>query len=303
MEASSNTETTEQQEQLVPKKNAVSVVWTHFGFSKEDIEQNEVKCKHCRETVSTIKGNTSNLFQHLEHSHVTEYEQCMAQKKTEAAAAAPKRPAKTTQVSITQAFTNATQYQKDSRRWKEITDAISYYIAKDMAPIATVERSGFKHLVKTLDRRYTVPSRPHFSQTALPNMYKTCRNKVAAELKFVKHFAATSDLWSSRTMDPYLSLTLHYIDDEWKLRNRCLETAYFPADHTSEMIAQGLRDMLSAWELAEDNLVAITTDNGANIVKAAQLNGWTRQQCFGHRLHLAIGKCTSAFIFIFCMSC
>lgn len=221
----------------------------------------------------------------------------MAQKKTEAAAA--KCPAKTTQVSITQAFTNATQYEKDSRRWKEITDAISYYIAKNMAPIATVERSGFKHLVKTLDRRYTVPSRPHFSQTALPNMYKTCRNKVAAELKFVKHFAATSDLWSSRTMDPYLSLTLHYIDDEWKLRNRCLETAYFPADHTSEMIAQGLRDMLSAWELAEDNLVAITTDNGANIVKAAQLNGWTRQQCFGHRLHLAIGKCTSAFIFIF----
>ncbi|XP_061584717.1 E3 SUMO-protein ligase ZBED1-like [Cololabis saira] len=35
-------------------------------------------------------------------------------------------------------------------------------------------------------------------------------------------------------------------------------------------------------------MVCITTDSGANIVKAASLNNWTRLQCFGHRLHLAI---------------
>ncbi|GAA6085061.1 zinc finger BED domain-containing protein 1 [Tachysurus ichikawai] len=84
-----NTHTTEQQEQLVPKKNAVFVIWTHFGFSKDDIKQNEVRCRHCRKTVSTPKGNTTNLFQHLERNHVTEYEQCMAQKKKET----DKRPA------------------------------------------------------------------------------------------------------------------------------------------------------------------------------------------------------------------
>ncbi|XP_051787617.1 E3 SUMO-protein ligase ZBED1-like [Erpetoichthys calabaricus] len=168
-------------------------------------------------------------------------------------------------MSITQAFTNATQYEKSSRRWKEITDAICYYIAKDMTPLATVERSGFKHLVKTLDRKYTVPSRSHFSTTALPDMYKTCCKNVAAELKNVQHFAATSDLWSSRTMDPFLSLTLHYIDDDWKLHQRCLETAYFPADHTADMIAQGLKDMLSEWDLAEEKLSAITTDNEAEM--------------------------------------
>ncbi len=37
-------------------------------------------------------------------------------------------------------------------------------------------------------------------------------------------------------------------------------------------------------------MVCITTDSGANIVKAASLNNWTRLQCFGHRLHLAIGE-------------
>lgn len=71
----------------------------------------------------------------------------------------------------THASTNVAQYEKDSRRWKEITDAICYYIANDMVPL--VEDSMFKHLVKTLDKKYTVPSRPYFPQTALPNMYKT----------------------------------------------------------------------------------------------------------------------------------
>ncbi|XP_051805338.1 E3 SUMO-protein ligase ZBED1-like isoform X1 [Acanthochromis polyacanthus] len=168
-----------------------------------------------------------------------------------------------------------------------MTNAIGYHIAKDMAPIATVERTGFKRLMNTADKRYAIPSRKYFSQTVLPNMFKTEREKVAAELKHLKHFAATSDLWSSRTMEPYLSLTVHFID-EWQLRTRVLETAYFPTEHTGEMIAQGLTSMLSSWDLKEENLVAITTDNGANVVKAAELNHWMRVQCFGHRLHLAI---------------
>ncbi|KAL1274368.1 hypothetical protein QQF64_027182 [Cirrhinus molitorella] len=32
----------------------------------------------------------------------------------------------------------------------------------------------------------------------------------------------------------------------------------------------------------------ITTDNAANVIKAVELNEWTRLQCFVHRLHLAI---------------
>ncbi|XP_039465202.1 E3 SUMO-protein ligase ZBED1-like [Oreochromis aureus] len=142
--------------------------------------------------------------------------------------------------------------------------------------------------MKIIDKRYELPSRKYFSKTIIPSMYSTEREKVAAELRYVKHVAATSDLWSSRTMEPYISLTVHYIDNKWELRTRVLETAYFPSDHTGEMVGQGLRVMLSAWDISEEDLVAITTDNGPNIVKAVKLNKWTRVQCFGHRLHLAI---------------
>lgn len=106
----------------------------------------------------------------------------------------------------------------------------------------------------------------------------------------MEYYAATTDLWSSRTVEPYISLTVHFINREFQLRSRCLQTAYFPEDHTSENIAMGMREAVAAWGLDDTRLVCITTDNAANMVKAAAQNEWTRLQCFGHRLHLAVGK-------------
>lgn len=105
----------------------------------------------------------------------------------------------------------------------------------------------------------------------------------------VEFFATTTDLWSSRTTEPYQSLTVHYIDEDLNLKARCLQASYFPDDHTGENIAAGLREGLASWDLQEENHICITTDNASNMVMAARLNEWTRLQCFGHRLHLAIG--------------
>lgn len=57
------------------------------------------------------------------------------------------------------------------------------------------------------------------------------------------------------------------------------------------MLAKGLRESLQLWGLQEDRLVCVTTNNATNNILALQLNEMTRLQCFGHRLHLAIGEC------------
>ncbi|XP_060776792.1 E3 SUMO-protein ligase ZBED1-like [Neoarius graeffei] len=139
-----------------------------------------------------------------------------------------------------------------------------------------------------MDQRYEIPGRKYFSQTAISRLYDKCCTKLETHLQDIKYFATTSDLWSSRTSEPYLSLTIHYIDKEWALQSTCLQTVYFPEDHTAEIICQGLEDALEPWGLSEDRQVCITTDNGANIVKAVALKGWTCLQCFGHRLNTAI---------------
>lgn len=91
-------------------------------------------------------------------------------------------------------------------------------------------------------------------------------------------------------MEPFLSLTVNFISDDWVLRSHCLQASYFPDDYTGELLASDLEEPLDSWGLSEQRLVAITTDIGANIIKALELNKWKRLQCFGHRRHRAIGK-------------
>ncbi|XP_060761183.1 E3 SUMO-protein ligase ZBED1-like [Neoarius graeffei] len=123
-------------------------------------------------------------------------------------------------------------YEKTSKRHKDITHAITHFIAKGMLPICTVETAEFKQLMNVIDPHYQLPGRKHFSQTAIPNMYTECRGMVERDLQAMSYFATTSDMWSSRTSEPYMSLTAHYIEQDWTLKSKCLQTAYFPEDHT-----------------------------------------------------------------------
>lgn len=123
--------------------------------------------------------------------------------------------------------------------------------------------------------KYALPGRKYISQTSLPQLYAECRGKLEEQLRNVTHFATTTDMWSSRTSEPYMSLTIHYVNKEWNLQSICRQTEYFPDDHTAEIISQGLVEALASWGLSKDRQVCITTDSGANMVKAVSLNNWT----------------------------
>lgn len=273
---------------LVPKSGkSKSVVWNWYGFAVSDEKQTTPRCKVYLKAVSAKDSSTTNLFQHLANNHKPEWEKCMgsrAEKEPE------KRPAPK-QVTLAASFSRGIPYNKADEKWKKITDAVAFHIAKDMVPIYTVEKAGFRHLLEVMDPRYELPSRKHFAEVVLPRLYNTTRNKVMKQLEDVPFFSATTDLWSSRTMQPYLSLTAHFINDEWGLEQICLQTSFFPEDHNSEEIAQGLKEALESWHLSEDRLVCMTTDSGTNMIKALTLNQWPNLQCFGHKLHNAIGKC------------
>ena len=41
-------------------------------------------------------------------------------------------------------------------------------------------------------------------------------------------FSSTTDMWSSSIMEPYMSFSVHFINDEWILQSRCLQTLFVP---------------------------------------------------------------------------
>lgn len=157
-----------------------------------------------------------------------------------------------------------------------------------MVSFHTVEKKSFKDMIKALDAQYELPGRKYFSKTAIPELYNKVRQEVQVLLSGADSYSLTTDMWSSVNMTPYMSLTVHTITPEWKLESKCLQTSYFPESHTADNLAAALRDALRDWQLDENKLSAITTDNAANIAAAIRSLHWPWLNCFGHNLNLAV---------------
>ena len=139
--AEKNTVASGDREELVPRNGATSIVWTWFGFRASDVKQ-EVICKECNKVVSAPQSNTTNLFNHLKKHHKPKYEECM-KAKANVNSQNPRPCPAPTQTTITATLHQAEPYPSTSQRHAEITDAMSFYLAKVMCPINTVSTLKF----------------------------------------------------------------------------------------------------------------------------------------------------------------
>uniref|UniRef100_A0AAR2KXW3 HAT C-terminal dimerisation domain-containing protein n=1 Tax=Pygocentrus nattereri TaxID=42514 RepID=A0AAR2KXW3_PYGNA len=161
-----------------------------------------------------------------------------------------------------------------------------------MMPLRAVEKPGFLHLMKKAVPMYQVPSRTYFATSEIPRMYQDVRASVEEQLKEAVCYSATTDLWTSSSGggEPFISFTVHYISSDWQLKCHCLETHFFPEDHTSENISEMFENMLQEWKLPKEDLCGITTDNATNMKKAFSDFPCVWLTCFGHNLNLAVNK-------------
>lgn len=115
------------------------------------------------------------------------------------------------------------------------------------------------------------------------------RNNITKELCDVEYLALTTDMWSSCNMMPYMSVTVHYVNKEWTLQSKCLQTSVMLESHTADNLEEALRHAINNWKLQEGKIACITIDNGANVAAIRQLK-WPWFSCFGHNLNLAINR-------------
>ena len=103
-------------------------------------------------------------------------------------------------------------------RSKAITDAIGYFICKDMRLYNVAENAGFRHMIATLELRYTIPNREHFMES----------------LSGPERVALTTDGWTSCASQSYIIITVHYITADWSIKNHVLQTRLFYEAHTGK---------------------------------------------------------------------
>ena len=125
--------------------------------------------------------------------------------------------------------------------------------------------------------------------TEIPQIYNETNQVIKAQLQCQPCFALTTDLWTSRAVDAYMALTIQYITPTWELQSWCLGCTPLYSDHTADSIREALEEMVcEKWGLNMSNMAGITTDNASNNKKAFEHFTWI--PCFGHNLHLAVGK-------------
>ncbi len=102
--------------------------------------------------------------------------------------------------------------------------------------------------------------------------------------------ALTTDGWTSRSTEPYNTITAHYIKD-WNLTAKVFQTEKQLGSYTGENLAMELNTALAKWYI-ERKINGITVDNAANIGKACKLYRGIniKVPCFAHTLNLCTGR-------------
>ena len=159
-------------------------------------------------------------------------------------------------------------------------------MCKDLRPYSVVENEGFCYMLKTLEPRYVTPSRRFFTDTAVPKLYREVKLEVEEALSPAERVALTCDAWTSRAVDSYVTITAHYLTEDWRLQSHVLQTRAVHESHTGANIADLLQKAAQEWGIADKNLVVVT-DNASNMTVAIQLAGYLHVKCFAHTLNLA----------------
>ena len=72
------------------------------------------------------------------------------------------------------------------------------------------------------------------------NLRRVLKKQLERNIPHCKIAAFTTDGWTARNGDPFVSLTLHYATKDFELKNLSLECKNFIERHTGVLFAQGL---------------------------------------------------------------
>ena len=154
-----------------------------------------------------------------------------------------------------------------------------------MQPALVVEDLGFRRFVNMLDPRYDIPSRRTLIRR-LPTKYEGVKLHILKVLPQVKLVSLTTDIWTSRATETFLTITVHFIYC-WELKSLVLATIKFNVEHDADHIAAELKRITNYWGITH-KVVAIVTDNASNMIAAVRITGWTHIHCFAHTLNLVV---------------
>ena len=267
---------------IVSPAGRSSLVWKHFGFVKDSdgtVQKEKAVCKLCLQKVAR-GGGTTNMWNHLKTKHLPEFNVFYLEE-----------PSSSSQTSLDD-FVMLKAVKKlpaSSDLAKKLTDGIADFITRDLRPVSVVDGVGFLNLMHIAKPRYTVPCRRTI-MGIIDSRYAELKRSVCGAISQQEYITLTSDMWTSRAGDGYISLTAHYLTDNFDFEHKTLQCLPLPGHHDHSTISSAIIGCTEEWLInINKNVAAFTTDNGSNIVKAVEEDmKCIRIPCAGHTLNLSV---------------
>ena len=168
------------------------------------------------------------------------------------------------------------------------------WITQSYRPMSIVEDPGlaeYSAFLNGLEQKFTLPSRHTMTRllrTAFTDTQFAIKRMIQKECDY---YSLTSDIWTSRTSEAYISLMVHFITEDFDMRVVTLRCAPFSdVRHTGLAIANIVKQSLEDANMSLEKTVVYVTDNAGNAKKSATTLGVNHQGCVAHSLNLIVQK-------------
>ncbi|KAH6928128.1 hypothetical protein HPB50_012119 [Hyalomma asiaticum] len=224
-------------------------IWNFFVKVPPGQEAQRLKC---HSILKTPTGTTTTLATHLKrHPDVfVTYEKERCARKSVKSTAKPD----VQQPSVADRF--KPKLKHTAPKAQQMTKAIAGFIVRGMHSYSVVEEPGFVAVMNAAMPEYVVPSRTTFSQAIIPELYASKKQNLMNSLQAVidggvEAISITTDSWTSRANESYLSVTCHIMDSSFQLHVHALACTEMADAHTAENLVLFLKSVMEEWALPD----------------------------------------------------
>ncbi|KAL4387019.1 hypothetical protein GQ457_09G022130 [Hibiscus cannabinus] len=258
-----------------------SEVWSHFTKFVNSEGQSKGKCNYCdREFCCDGKKNgTGSLKYHMKQckkspTNVLGNNQCQLI-----------LPNKGLEGEVGQITT--WKFDQEATR-----NALAQMIVIGEMSFKFVESEGFRKFMPVACPRFRIPSRLTVTRD-IYQLYLDERAKLKQYLKSsCSRVCLTTDTWTSLQRVNYMCLTVHFIDNDWKLNKKIINFCPI-SSHKGDAIGMMIENCLLSWGI--DKIFTVTVDNASSNDVAIS---YLRKKCSPRGFCIANGK----YIHMRCMT-
>ena len=229
------------------KRKSTSPVWDDFeevyNFENGKKVRTHAICFHCKQQFSArSSAGTGHLLRHQEA--------CKARKE------------RTGTQSLLRFNTDGSVV-----RWEYSSSVarveLCRLIAREDLPLSFGESDAFQEYIARAHNPRFVKSSRQTTARDLVKHYNDRVEKLIESLKSVSSVALTSDIWSGKAKEDYISVVAHFVNCNWELEKRLLGLRPIEDAHTGKNIAERVCTVVDEYGLT-DKIFSITLDNASS---------------------------------------